>query len=162
MLKLIFKIFVLIVACILGLMILGFVLHLLGFLFLLAVGLLFLGGFVYLIRFLFKISSNTNETKQESYKLFNYSQPAAALFLAEPTVKDLVNVQKSDFLAEGTLNGTILEIENDTQVIVLDDLKEKDAVRVKVSQGKYKGRDGWVCRSVLCKSADEKLLPGQN
>ncbi len=140
--------------------VLGFLLHLLGALIAMAIGLLMLAAIVYLICFLFNINLGFLKKAQNfSYKVASYKQPAVALFVAEPSVTQLINVENQNQITEWALNGSILEIDNNTEVIILEDSREKQAVRVKVKAGQYKGRDGWVCRSALQQSAT-KLLPG--
>lgn len=103
------------------------------------------------------------ETKKNySFKILDRTKAAVPLFVAEPSVRDLVQTQQVSRLTELVLDGTILEVDNDSQVIVLEDEREKEAVRVRVSAGQFKGREGWVCRSVLHKYEDQnqKLLKG--
>lgn len=160
MLKLILKIFVLILAVIVGLVLLGFLFKLVSLIVSLAIGLLILAGFVYLIGYLLKLGARTEQSRLDSFTVFNYSHPAVVLFTGEPSVRDLVNVQSDQISAERALDGSIIEIENNTQVIVLEDRKEKDAVRVRVAGGRFNGQTGWVCRSVLRQPSEQKLIDG--
>lgn len=159
MFKLILQIVGVIVLALLGLMLLGFVFRMVSILISMVVGLLILAGIVYLVSLLFKLGKD-EEVKAYSFKILDRTKTAVPLFAAEPTVKDLVHTQQISKLTEWALNGTIVEIDNDTQVIVLEDNREKEAVRVRVSNGQFKGRDGWVCRSVLHKTEDQNLLNG--
>jgi len=157
---LLFRLIALFILATVGLAILLWLLHLLGALIAMAIGVLMLAGIVYLICFLFNINLGFLKKAQSfSYKVSSYKQPAVALFMAEPSVNQLINVENQNQLTEWALNGSILEIDNNTEVIILEDAREKQAVHIKVKAGQHKGRDGWVCRSTLQQSA-EKLLPG--
>jgi hypothetical protein len=162
MLRSVFKIVGLLIACMVALVVLLWFFRLVHFIFSMAVGLLLLAGIFYLISYLFKIGVNTTVEKTESYRLFDYTQAAVALFAGEPSVADLLAAQNMSQRAQGASEPGICTIDNDTQVIVLADEKDKDAVRVRVANGQQRGREGWVCRSVLHKSSPEKLLPGQS
>lgn len=146
---------------ILGLVLFFWALHLLGAIISFALGVLMLVGFIYLISLLFKIGTKQTQSKLDSsYKVSAMKQPAVALFAAEPSVSQLVNAESMSHVTEWSLNGSIVEVDNDTEVIILDDKREKSAVRIRVSKGQYQGREGWVCRSNLQKSDNNKLLPG--
>lgn len=154
MLKLVLKVIGFVIAAIIGLAILGILLKLLGLLAALAIGLAMLAGFVYVILLLLGVDLKARPPAVKTeYRVFDVSKSNISLFLNKPTVQDIVSGQTT----EAVLSGAILEIDNDTNVIVLDD-SDKEAVRVKVTGGKWGGKSGWVCRSALIKS--ERLLSG--
>ena len=158
MLKQIFKVFLLVIGVIVAIALLGWFLHVVSLIISLAIGLALLVGLVYLIGFLFKIQVRTEPDRDESCKVCDYGRQSVALFVREPSVKDLVRAQQISPANEEAHAGSLFAIDNDTKVIIITDEKEKDAVRVRVAQGPYKGQEGWICRSVLHKSTPEKHL----
>lgn len=158
MIKLVLKIIGIIFLAIVGLMLLGILIQILHTVFVLAIGIAMLFGFFYLIKYLFQLSS-TPQPAKVSYKVFDSVQPAVALFLEKPTVKELVNAQNMSHVTQWAVDGSVFELDNNTQVIVLDDDREKEAIKVRVSEGKFRGREGWVCRSALCQT-EARLLEG--
>jgi len=157
--KVIFKVAAFFLFLLLGFFLLAFLMKVLGLILSLAMGVLFIAAIFYLLNYLFKISPGRQVESGVSYKLSDYSKSSSALFLSEPTVKELIESQEKGKLTDWVLGGKVLEIENDTSVLVLADQSEKEFVRVKVAAGKYKNRQGWVCRSVL--HAEPKLLDGR-
>ncbi len=141
--KIVVQIIAVFILCIIGLIVIGFVLRLLGLLFSILFGILMLAGLVYLINFLFKISVK-NEIQENSsvFKVSDYNRKTVLLFSKEPTLKELLSGSETDSL----------KIENDTEVIVIDDQTNKEAVKVKIGAGKHQGQSGWVCRTVLQKT----------
>jgi hypothetical protein len=147
-------------AVLLGFMLLIWLLRVFTMVVSLVFGLLILVFIFYLVSSLFKIPIKAEETKRDAFKLVDFTQPSVALFAAEPSVSELLGAQELSGLREASAAGCLVEVDNDTEVIVLDDSRQKDAVHVRVAGGQHKGREGWVCRSVLQKSTAEKLLPG--
>lgn len=141
-----------------GIYALAFVMHILGVIFSLAIGVLFIAGIFCLLKYLFKVSSGTEAESKVSYKIADLSKNSVAFFLQQPKLKELVQCQDQSRLAEWVLDGKIIEIDNQTEVIVLTDSKELESVHVRVSEGKFKGRQGWVCKSVL--HGEQKLISG--
>lgn len=159
MLKLILQITGIFILCLVGLVVLGFVVRLVSILVGILFGVALLVGMIFLIKMLMGVGTEATP-KTFSYRVYDRTKGAIPLFVAEPSVKDLVNTQQSSKITEWALDGTILEIDNDTQVIVLNNEREKDAVKIRVKDGQFQGREGWVCKSMLHTSEDKKLLNG--
>ena len=159
MLKLVFQIIGIFILCLLGLVVIGFVIRLVSILVGLLFGVALLVGMIYLIKMMMGIGSEA-APKTFSYRVYDRNKNAIPLFVAEPSVKDLVNTQQPGKITEWALDGTILEIDNDTQVIVLNNEKEKEAVKIRVKDGQFQGREGWVCKSVLHSKEHNRLLNG--
>ena len=164
--KLILQIIGAIFLMILGMIVLGFLMRMMAIMATMAIGFLFFAIIfalvVALIAVIFKvkIGFNMGAKKKQGYKVYDRNKTAVPLFVAEPSVKDLVQIQQMSILTEKVLDGTVLEVDNESQVIVLNDTREKEAVRVRINNGQFKGREGWVCRSVLQSSDDKKLISG--
>lgn len=160
--KLILQIIGVLCLIIFGMLLLAWVIRVLSILATMAIGFLFFATIVVLVAMLFKvkIGFKMEEKKKYSFKIADRTKMAVPLFVAEPSVKDLVQIQQMSKLTEMVLDGTVLEVDNDSQVIVLADEREKEAVRVRVDGGQFKGREGWVCRSVLQKTEEKKLITG--
>jgi hypothetical protein len=156
MVGLVLKIVGIVFVLILALLVFFWVLGVVGFILRLLMGLLLFAGLIFGIYMLFKIGTKSS-TPSASYKVSAQKQTAVALFMSEPSVTQLVNIESLSHMTNMALDGTLVEVENDTQVIVLNDVREKQAVHVRVADGKFKGREGWVCRGSLHEEAPKQI-----
>lgn len=86
------------------------------------------------------------ETKSE-YKVTQLHNQNVYVFKKEPSVQDLVLVTDQSRMSKLEQQGDVFQVENNTDVIVLDDSRQ-EAVKVKLKSAGKKA-EGWVCRSSL-------------
>lgn len=88
-----------------------------------------------------------------TFKVWNQKANGVYIFREEPGIKDLAMLSDELYLAKLELQGDVFSVANDSHVIVLEDDRAKEAVKVKFKDVKKKDRDsiGWVCRSSLIK-----------
>lgn len=130
----------------LGLFVLGWVLRIVGMIFSLAIGLAFIVGIVYLINYLFKLSNKDVPAQKAAFIVMDYTRPAVTLFSKQPTANELLKAQMS---TADSLEFAGLDLDNNTEVIVLGEMNQGEAVRVRVKTGMYHGREGWVSSALL-------------
>lgn len=93
-----------------------------------------------------------------AFKVWNSKANSVYIFREEPSIKDLAMLTDELHLAKLELQGDVYSVANDSYVIVLEDDREKEAVKIRFKNIKKKDRDavGWVCRSSLIR--EEKRI----
>jgi hypothetical protein len=126
------KIVGIVLLALLGLIILGWVVRIVSFVFSLALGVLFIAGAIWLLTYLFKIGSNSG-SPAKTFLVQDYTRNGVVLFSKEPAASDLLKAQMSS--ADSAEFGA--ELANSTEVIVLGEIRQGEAVRVRVKDGVY-------------------------
>ena len=134
-----------------ALLILGWVIRIVSFVFSLALGIVFLLAMVWLIKTLFKISTGeVLPAGKSSYVVQDYTRNAVAMFDKEPSASELLKAQVSLSSLDSQF-----ELDNNTEVLPLSQAGNGESVRIKVKSGVHKGREGWVASAFV---REQKLL----
>jgi hypothetical protein len=124
----------------------------------LVTGLLLMVGVFFAAKFFYspKAPAAAKSKKPTQFKVVDNKNPCVYMFRDEPALKDLILIEDQLHLAQLELQGDVIQIDNNTEVIILED-DGKEAIKIKLkstdkkSKKKKFDQEGWICRSVLSK-----------
>lgn len=125
----------------------------------LVTGLLMMVGVFYAAKFFYgaKAPAQAKSKKATQFKVVDNANPCVYMFREEPALKDLILIEDQLHLAQLELQGDVVQIDNNSEVIILED-SGKEAIKIKLkstdkkkSKKKQFDQEGWICRSVLSK-----------
>ena len=124
----------------------------------LVTGLLMMVGVFYAAKFLYggKAASTAKSKQSTRFTVVDNKNPSVYMFREEPALKDLILIEDQLHLAQLELQGDVVQIDNHSEVIVVED-SGKEAIKIKLKSANKKDKqkkfdqEGWICRSVLSK-----------